>query len=112
MLLRRSMCHRLRLKTVDRSVGTIRPPAASVWSTRSDPPVSDGGNRSRSVSRYDTASARRSRPALADWVQSLASLQHRDELRDPRRTGLELLGSLDPVDDRVAVGSVDLIEER
>src|SRR3954463_3503902 len=58
------------------------------------------------------ASARRSRPALADRVQSLPSRQHRDELRNPCRTGLGLLGGLHPVQDRVAVGSVELIEER
>src|SRR4051812_40616557 len=34
------------------------------------------------------ALARRSRPALADRVQRLPSGQHRDELRNPRRTGL------------------------
>jgi hypothetical protein len=58
------------------------------------------------------ASARRSRPALAERVQSLPSRQHRDELRNPCRTGLGLLGGLQPVEDRVAVGSVELIEER
>src|SRR5438067_8379951 len=52
--------------------------------------------RTRALGEAPSRPARRSRAALADGVQSLPSLQHRDELRDPRRTGLGLLGGLHP----------------
>ena len=49
---------------------------------------------------------------FADWMERLARDQHRDELLDPGNPGFRLLGVVNPIQDRIAIGAVECFEKR
>ena len=76
-----------------------------------------GVSRELGATRWPTLSPRHRAGLGADLrsalrVDRLSGLEHRDELRQPPSARLGLLGVLEPVQDRVAVLTRQLVEER